>query len=142
MKTKEWLKSKRLELGLTQKELAQHCLLSLPAIAKIESGERLGSIETWEKIEYFLGNDEPKISYDSNELLENISNDILELGEDAECYLIYKVIGNSIVFTYYILKDDEELPFAEKEDVKKEEKYLLTTLKYAQDVLKAQNKYI
>ena len=51
MRTADWLKRMRTELHMTQKELANKAGISVPAIAKIESGERFGSPETWEKIE-------------------------------------------------------------------------------------------
>ena len=54
IKTKEWLISRRKKLGLTQKDVANRAKLSLPAIEKIERGERLGSAETWDKIKNVL----------------------------------------------------------------------------------------
>lgn len=54
IKTGEWLKNELAENNITQKELAKTAGLSVPAIAKIISGERLGSAETWHKIQQAL----------------------------------------------------------------------------------------
>ena len=141
MRTKEWLKDERKKRGISQQELADLCGINKFTIENIEQGRRMGSAETWEKIESFLINDnEPIISYESDELIEDIKEDIEEFGEDEVCYLMYKVIDNHIIFTYYVLANDEEMPFDSKKDVEKDEKYMKTCLQYALEVFEAQNR--
>lgn len=146
MKTKEWLKEKRTEKGLTQQELAEKLGFSVFTIENIEQGKRLGSAETWTKIENFFDDDEPKISFESNDLIEEIKKDIEEFGEDETCLLIYKIINNNIIFVNYDFDVEEDFfddgikPFDPKKELKKDEKYLKTTLQYALEVFEAQNK--
>ena len=54
MRTRNWLKEKRNESKLTQRELADKIGLSPFTIEQIEQGKRFGSAETWEKIETFF----------------------------------------------------------------------------------------
>lgn len=54
MRTRNWLKEKRNESKLTQRELADKIGLSPFTIEQIEQGKRLGSTKTWEKIEKFF----------------------------------------------------------------------------------------
>ena len=146
MKTKEWLKEKRTEKGLTQQELAEKLGFSVFTIENIEQGKRLGSADTWTKIENFFDDDEPKISFESNDLIEEIKKDIEEFGEDETCFLIYKIINNNIIFVNYDFDVEEDFfsdeikPFDPKKDLKKDEKYLKTTLQYALEVFEVQNK--
>lgn len=125
MKTKEWLKEKRTEKGLTQQELAEKLGFSVFTIENIEQGKRLGSADTWTKIENFFDDDEPKISFESNDLIEEIKKDIEEFGEDETCFLIYKIINNNIIFVNYDFDVEEDFfgdeikPFDPKKDLKK-----------------------
>lgn len=68
MRTREWLKEKRNESKLTQRELADKIGLSPFTIEQIEQGKRLGSAETWEKIENFFS-EETEIKKDSREMI-------------------------------------------------------------------------
>ncbi len=154
MRTKEWLKKIREKNNLTQKELAEKIGISSFTIENIEQGKRLGSAETWEKIEDFFENDNLiSISYDSEELIEELKQDILEFGEDYPCILVYKIVEDHIFFTNYdfiIEEDDVDVfdnnddvrPFDPKKDLRPGEKYITTTFKYALEVLEAQNKTI
>ena len=54
MKTKEWLINKREEFNITQKELANAIGLSEYSIQNIEQGRRIGSEDTWNKIEEYF----------------------------------------------------------------------------------------
>lgn len=140
MKTKEWLKKQRKLSGITQKELAEKIGTSPFTIEQIEQGRRLGSADTWDKIENYFENG-VSVSYESEELIEEIKQDIEEFGENYPCILIYKIIDDSIFFTNYdfIIEEDE---FNEKTELEENEKYLTTTLKYALEVFQNQNKII
>lgn len=136
MKTKEWLKKNRKLLKLTQKELAEKLNLSTDAIRQIESGRRLGAVETWKKIEDFFERG-IEFSYGCEELIEEITQDIEKFGENERCILIYKVIDNNILFINYDFIVKKELL---KTELEKDAKYIETNLKYALEIFKEQNK--
>ena len=142
MKTKEWLKDQRDKNSLNKQKIANEIGISRFAIENIEQGRRLGSVETWNKIEnYFENSDDklPNISYDSNDLIEELKSDIEEFGEEHECILIYKVVNDNIVFTNYDFICEEE-PFNPDKELLENEYYLETTFKYALEVFENQNK--
>lgn len=142
MRTKEWLKEKRIANNLSQKELGEKVGVSHYTIEQIEQGKRLGCAETWEKIENFFDNKtEIKISYDSEELIEELKEDIKEFGEDEQCILVYKVIDNHIFFTNYDFITEEE-PFNPETELLPGEKYMTTSLEYALEVFESQNKIV
>lgn len=143
MRTSTWLKNKRNELNMTQKELANKAGISVPAIAKIESGERFGSPETWEKIEKVIKNEgifEPSYSYDSEDIIEELKEELEIYGPDKQCNVYYKVIDEHIFFTEYALLEDLET--YDLEDIKKlsKQKNICVTLIEALDLFEAQNK--
>ena len=94
-------------MDLTQKDVAIRAKLSLPAIEKIERGERLGSAETRNKIINVLSDDDAKISIDSEYQLDDIQKDIDLYGENQKCFVFYKYDNNNIIFIDYAF--DEEL---------------------------------
>lgn len=141
IKTKEWLIDKRVERSLTQAELAKNTGVSKATIENIEQGKRMGSVETWEKlINFFEKKDEinPKISYECEDLINEIEADIAEFGEDYPCALIYKIVEtHNVLFVDYMF-----LPFDVKSDLSDDESYIETTLKYTLDIFKAQDKIL
>ena len=144
MRTKEWLKEKRTKYCYTQRQLAKEIGISPFTIEQIEQGKRLGSVETWEKIENFFKNEdevEIKVSYESNDLITELKEDIEEFGEENPCILVYKIVGNHIIFTNYdfITKED---PFNPDEELEDDEYYIETTFKYALEVFERQNKIL
>ncbi|MCM1052436.1 MAG: helix-turn-helix transcriptional regulator [Ruminococcus sp.] len=153
MRTAEWLKNKRVQYSLTQAQLAKAIGVSSYTITNIEQGQRMGSAETWEKIENYFNGETPtkKISYESTELIEELKRDIEEFGEDHPCILIYKVVEDYILFTNYdfvIEKDNlfpdenDPEPFNPDKELEQGESYIETTFKYALEVFEAQNKII
>lgn len=137
IKTKEWLINMRKLNNLTQKELANRIGVSTHAIAKIERGERLGSVETWDKINNYF--DESHISYECSDVIREIKEDIEEYGNDTVCYLYYSIRQNMIVFHDYALIEDLSNP-AFKLQV--DELRLKGTLKQALEIFESQNKII
>lgn len=140
MKTKEWLKKIRNRLGLTKQEFADEIGVSFDLIKSIESGKRKGSDETWEKIIKYLKeqklNSSIKFSFDSEDLIEELKEDIEEFGPDEECYLFYKLDNDfGLLFTNY---DFEVLP----EELDKDEEILKTTLNYALKLFEIQNEIL
>lgn len=49
------LKEARQKAGMTQKEVAEHLGMTERAYQRVESGERLGTIETWDLLEDLFG---------------------------------------------------------------------------------------
>lgn len=49
------LQAARKEKGMTQQQMAEYLHVGLRHYKKIESGETLGSIEVWDKLEDLLG---------------------------------------------------------------------------------------
>lgn len=45
------LKEARQKAGMTQKEVAEYLDITLRAYQRIESGERIGTIKTWDSLE-------------------------------------------------------------------------------------------
>lgn len=142
MKTKEWLKEQRVKHSITQQQLANAIGISKFAIENIEQGRRLGSVETWNKIEnYFNTDEELIIEYDSDDLIEELKSDIEEFGEEHECILIYRVVNNTIIFTNYDFICEEE-PFNPNKELQENEYFIETTFKYALEVFEKQNKIL
>lgn len=137
MEKSKWLKTMRLKKGLTQKELAEKTGLSIFTIANIEQGQRKGSELTWEKLLNFFENDS-NVSYDSDDLIEEIKADIEEFGEDEECYIFYKETKYGLFFTNYDF-DVEEDPI-KKDELLPDEHLLKTTLGDALKLFERQNK--
>lgn len=139
MEKSKWLKTMRLKKGLTQKELAEKTGLSIFTIANIEQGQRKGSEITWEKLLNFFENDS-NVSYDSDDLIEEIKADIEEFGEDEECYIFYKETKYGLFFTNYDF-DVEEDPI-KKDELLPDEHLLKTTLGDALKLFEKQNKIL
>lgn len=141
MRTAEWLKNQRVKHSLTQSQLAQKIGISKFSIENIEQGKRMGSAETWEKIEnYFCNGETIQLSFDCSELIEELKEDIEEFGEDNPCILIYKIINDHVFFTNYDFICEEK-PFNPKKELEEDEHYIETTFKYALEVFEAQNKF-
>lgn len=137
IKTKEWLIESRNNAGLSQQQLADKCGVSVPTIAKIEQGQRIGSAATWEKLNKVLSNVD--MSYECSSLIDEIKEEILLYGSDYKCYLYYELCDGIVLFVDYALDRDlydsnfEPLP---------EEKMMESTLKQALEIFAHQNKII
>lgn len=107
IKTKEWLRIALDKKNMTQKQLAESTGVSVNAISKIIRGERLGSAETWEKIENVLNFGEPNLSHASGENIEDLRWFIRENSGDELIRMYYHEQGGHIIFIDYIT--DEEL---------------------------------
>lgn len=140
MKTKEWLKNRRIKHSLTESQLAKKIGVNIEDISNIEDGYTLGSVETWEKIEEYLIDDGDKYyTYECNELIEELKNDILEFGEDHDCILVYKIIDDTIIFVNYDFICEED-PFNPEKELNEGEHYFISTFGYALEVFERQNR--
>lgn len=138
IKTKEWLIDARQSAGLTQQQLANEIGVSLPTIAKIEQGQRIGSLDTWNKINSVLGSD-TSVSYDCDDLIQEIYEDIELYGPGTKCYLYYKLGKDMILFTDYALEEDLS---DEAFDIEPGETQMISTLKQALEIFNHQNKIL
>lgn len=135
MRSKEWLKNILNEKKMTQKELAEKTGLSLNAISKIVRGERYGSDDTWVKIINALSDEHQNISYECEDIIHDLNEDIEFYGKNHECTLIFKTIHGYLVFTDYIVINNE---FKLNED----ENYIKIKLADALKIFKSQNKIL
>ena len=62
---RERLKAERISRGWTQKDVAEKLGMSLIGYRQIESGARIGRIETWDALEDMLGVHQRKLRKDS-----------------------------------------------------------------------------
>lgn len=133
IKTGKWLKETRELNKLTQEQLAKELDVHPRTIINIEQGARIGSPETWDKINNFF--DGAKVSYDSEEMIEELNEDISLFGGDSVCYAFYEIRNDMLFFTDYILESD----FLEED---KQDKHIKITLKEALEIFTYQNKIV
>ena len=81
------------------------------------------------------------MSFDSEEIIEELEQDIEEFGEDNPCILVYKIIDEHIIFTNYDFITEEN-PFDPEKELEDGEKFIETSFKYALEVFEAQNKIL
>lgn len=133
-----WLKKLRSEKNMTQKELAKETGVNIFTIQNIEQGNRKGSEETLKILKDYFENG--TASYDSEDLIEELEEDIVEFGEEEIMYAMFENVDGYLALTNYDFITEEE-PLS---DVEKSEYYLIVELK-AKDILnllKLQNKII
>ena len=142
MRTSKWLKEMRKKFNISQKQLSEESGVNKLTIENLEQGRRKGSEKTWNLIETYFNKKNSdstiNISYDSENLIEELKQDIEEFGEDCKCILIYKIEKNHFVFTNYDFIVEEDI-FNPKKELKKGEFYLITNLKYALEIFEKQN---
>lgn len=124
------LKEIRTKLKLSQQEFADKVGISIFSVQNIEQGQRKGSAETWNKIQNFLNKD--NISYDSEDLIEEIKEDIEEFGENDLCYLEYEFLDNHLFFIDYDYCDE----------IKAKGNCIIVDLKSALEILRKQDRIV
>lgn len=125
---------------MTQKDLAENCGLSTPAIAKIISGERIGKPETWDKI-YSVFDKEINVSYASKDFINELKEEIELYSGSKSCLLFYKEDYGNLIFVDYALDEDMKDDNFTKEDLNKYNS-LRTNLSDALELFKYQDKAI
>lgn len=135
MRTGKWLIKERKAEGLNQEQLSDILKIDLKEIQNIENGSELGSADIWDKLENYFPK-YAKYSYDSEDLITELEQDIAEFGEEETCVLFYKNIDERILFTNYdfVVEGVNYL-----EELEEDEKYIISNFKYALEVFKAQN---
>lgn len=79
------------------------------------------------------------ISYDTCKLIQDVKEDIEYYGENKMCYLYYKNIGNTRLYTDYALEEDINRP---EFQLQKNEFREISTLKNALSIFEAENKIL
>lgn len=144
MKSKEWLKAMCKKIKPNKKQLNDESDVNKTTIENTGHSRKQDFEKTRKAIdEYFKAKDKGtfKLSYDCEDLIEEIRQDIEEFGENHECILIYKVIDGAFIFTNYDFITDEE-PFNPEKELSDNEYYIIATFKYALDVFEKQNTII
>lgn len=136
--TGEWLKQRREEERYTRAQLAEMTGLSYDTIRSIELGRRTGSADAWEAINAVLDKG-PSLSFDCDELIQEVLADIDDLGPDYPCLLYYKKEGDLFIFGDYALEEDLENPVF---DVRPGEIQIESTLQKAYEIFEYQNRIL
>lgn len=137
-KVKERLKHLREKFGRTKRELSEATGIKETTIDDIEAGAIPGNELEWALIEAYFdyrNNGNGVIySYDSDELINEVKEDIELYGENTPCFIIYEIIDDRFIFTDYGLigEDDFELQAGERK--------VQTTLSEALEIFEKQNK--
>ena len=136
--TGEWLKKRREEERYTRAQLAEMTGLSYDTIRSIELGRRTGSADAWGAINAVLDKG-PSLSFDCDDLIQEVLADIDDLGPDYPCLLYYKKEGDLFIFGDYALEDDLENPVF---DVRPGEIQIESTLQKAYEIFEYQNRIL
>lgn len=136
--TGEWLKKRREEERYTRAQLAEMTGLSYDTIRSIELGRRTGSADAWEAINAVLDKG-PALSFDCDDLIQEVLADIDDLGPEHPCLLYYKKEGDLFIFGDYALEEDLENPVF---DVRPGEVQIESTLQKAYEIFEYQNRIL
>lgn len=136
--TGEWLKKRREEERYTRAQPAEMTGLSYDTIRSIELGRRTGSADAWEAINAVLDKG-PALSFDCDDLIQEVLADIDDLGPEHPCLLYYKKEGDLFIFGDYALEEDLENPVF---DVRPGEVQIESTLQKAYEIFEYQNRIL
>lgn len=136
--TGEWLKKRREEERYTRAQLAEMTGLSYDTIRSIELGRRTGSADAWEVLNAVLDKG-PSLSFDCDDLIQEVLADIHDLGPEYPCLLYYKKEGDLFIFGDYALEEDLENPVF---DVRPGEIQIESTLQKAYEIFEYQNRIL
>lgn len=136
--TGEWLKQRREEERYTRAQLAEMTGLSYDTIRSIELGRRTGSADAWEALNSVLDKG-PALSFDCDDLIQEVLAYIDDLGPDYPCLLCYKQEGDLFIFGDYALEEDLENPVF---DIRPGEIQIESTLQKAYEIFEYQNRIL
>ena len=137
IKTSEWLKNKMDENSHSSFDLSNLAGLKTSEIESILNGD-LGTVQEWKKI-FSVYKNLPKISFDCENLIQEVNEEIEISGPNQKVFAYYYVKSDCIIFEDYLLPEDYD-PILDS-DLKKLNKITLD-LKTLLDYLKEQNKII
>ncbi len=158
IRTGEWLRKTREEAHLTRPQLSEMTGVSVEMIRSIEIGRRPGSADVWEVLNAVLDKG-PSLSFDCDDLIQEVLADIDDFGPDYPCVLFYKKEGDLFIFHNYALEEDLNpddsvledeflrLKYSKKElkeafDLQPSEIQIESTLKQAYDIFDYQNRIL
>lgn len=136
--TGEWLKQRREEERYTRAQLAEMTGLSYDTIRSIELGRRTGSADAWGAINAVLDKG-PSLSFDCDDLIQEVLADIDDLGPEHPCLLYYKKEGDLFIFHDYALEEDLKNPVF---DIRPGEIQIESTLQKAYEIFEYQNRIL
>lgn len=136
--TGEWLKQRREEERYTRAQLAEMTGLSYDTIRSIELGRRTGSADAWGAINAVLDKGY-SLSFDCDDLIQEVLADIDDLGPDYPCLLYYKKEGDLFIFGDYALEEDLKNPVF---DIRPGEIQIESTLQKAYEIFEYQNRVL
>lgn len=136
--TGEWLKQRREEERYTRAQLAEMTGLSYDTIRSIELGRRTGSADAWGAINAVLDKGS-SLSFDCDDLIQEVLADIDDLGPDYPCLLYYKKEGDLFIFGDYALEEDLKNPVF---DIRPGEIQIESTLQKAYEIFEYQNRVL
>ncbi len=138
IRTGEWLRKTREEAHLTRPQLSEMTGVSIEMIRSIEVGRRPGSAEVWEALNSVLDKG-PSLSFDCDDLIQEVLADIHDLGPEYPCLLYYKKEGDLFIFGDYACEEDLENPVF---DVRPGEIQIESTLQKAYEIFEYQNRIL
>lgn len=158
IRTGEWLRKTREEAHLTRPQLSEMTGVSVEMIRSIEIGRRPGSADVWEVLNAVLDKG-PSLSFDCDDLIQEVLADIDDFGPDYPCVLFYKKEGDLFIFHNYALEEDLNpddsmledeflrLKYSKKElkeafDLQPSEIQIESTLQQAYDIFDYQNRIL
>ncbi len=112
IRTGEWLRKTREEAHLTRPQLSEMTGVSVEMIRSIEIGRRPGSADVWEVLNAVLDKG-PSLSFDCDDLIQEVLADIDDFGPDYPCVLFYKKEGDLFtinVQNYFQLISSYKIP--------------------------------
>ena len=137
IKTSEWLKNKMDENSHSSFDLSNLAGLKTSEIESILNGD-LGTVQEWKKI-FSVYKNLPKISFDCENLIQEVQEEIEIHGPNEKVFAYYKINSDCIIFDDYLLPEDYD-PILDS-DLKTENRITLD-LKTLLDYLVEQNKII
>lgn len=100
-KSKEWLEEELKANGMTLQDLSDQTGISLRKLEKLTNSDE-GDKEVWNTVLTEL-NSYPSLDYPSASILEDLQNDMNQVGPEAECTVYYGVDSGDLIFTDYKL---------------------------------------
>lgn len=100
-KTGQWVKELLKENGMSEKDLCEQTGLSEKVVDRLLNEDEADE-QTWNVVLTQL-NTYPALDYPAESILEDLQNDMNQLGPEAECAVYYGVNDGDLIFTDYKL---------------------------------------
>lgn len=105
-KTKEWLIDELHRNGMSLEDLSSQTGIGMEDLKRL-SDENEANQHIWDVV---LGqlNFYPTIDYPSESILEDLQNDMNQIGPEAKCTVFYGVNADDLIFTDYQLPGEDD----------------------------------